>query len=647
MKKIFLLFYLLVRISHSGWAQENVAIDSAFDLSLEQLMNMNIVTASKVSEKVSDAPGIISTISAREIEQFGGLNLVDILERVTGVVNMGSYMNPQNSTSFRGDLSDESNNHTLILINGRPNRESIYGGIDFSIWLGIPLTAIERIEIIRGPGSVLYGSNAFSGVINIILKKGGDYDNKLSAYTGAFRGVGVDGYAGFDKDDLNVMVGYKNFDERGWQYIASDMSGVTDTTNYGEKNNGLAVTIRYKGLTVNSLITESTQTIFGFGTPAWSGLSSKTSRTKRVLTDVGYEVNYSDKVSTKLNVTLNSFDLATAGPIEVYGGSNDIIAEVTNFIRPTDRLNLVVGGTYYKQTGGIPPSMPEYDKDWYNGYLQADYRPIGPLKLIAGLQINKIEAVDLNIVPRLGFIYNISGKLGTKILYGQAFRAAYGLETDLNAPGLVGNKDLKPEILKNLDVQLFYTSKMLELAATYFNNNKEDNIGRWNGSFVNAGVSKAHGFELEGKYIPNANVYVTGSYAYQTNKLEAADGSITEEASLMPNNVAKLGVSYQTRSGISLGLYNMYVSRFHKFAGQDALPGHNGETDGFNMLSANLNINIPKLLDLDIKEKVVLSVFGTNLLDESVSVPEFNSKAIYSIPGRPGRAVYVTLAIEF
>jgi outer membrane receptor for ferrienterochelin and colicins len=646
MKKIILLLCLLVPIAYSARSQENAAIDSTFDLSLEQLMNMKVITASKVAEKVSDAPGIISTISSREIEQFGGTSLIDILDRVTGVVTMGFNTNPQNAISFRGDLSGESNNHTLVLINGRPNRESIYGGIDFSIWLGIPLTAIERIEIIRGPGSVLYGSNAFSGVVNIILKKGGAQANKVSTYAGAFGGVGFDGYAGFEKDDLNVTVGYKNFEEKGWKYTATDMTGVTDTTNFGEKDNGITLSLGYKGLTVNSLITESTQTTFGFGPPIWFGIKDKTSHTKRTLIDVGYEVKYSDKVSTKVNATVNNLDITVTGPVVATGKSNDILAEISNFIRPTDRLNIVVGGTVYKQTGELPPSLPRYNKVWYNAYLQADYRPIEPLKLIAGFQVNKIEGVSTNVVPRFGAIYQMTEKLGAKVLYGQAFRAAYGVETNLNSDALVGNKNLKPETLENLDLQFFYTAKKLEFSATYFNNSKEKNIIQEAGTFINAGVNKAHGLELEGKFVPNTNFYVSGSYAYQTNELRSVDGVI-KEASLMPNHIAKLGVGYQTKNGISLGLYNIYISKFNKFEGQDALLGHNGETDGFNILSANLSIDIPKLVNLDIKESVKLSVFGSNLLDESVSTPEFGSRAIYSMPGRPGRAVYVSLSVAF
>jgi outer membrane receptor for ferrienterochelin and colicins len=647
MKKIVLASWFVLQCCLVGLAQDtSSSLDTLYSLSLEELMNMNIVTASKVAEKASDAPGIISTISSREIEQFGGLDLVEILERVTGVVNIGTNTNPQNIVSFRGDLSGESNNHTLILINGRPNRESIYGGLDYSLLLGIPVTAIDRIEIIRGPGSVLYGSNAFSGVVNIILKKGGD-QNKVSTYLGAFGGLGIDGSVNIEKGDLNVMVGYKNFEEKGWRFVGADVTGTKDTADYSEKNNGLAVRLGYKGLTVNSLITESTQTIFGFGSPLWFNMADKTTSSRRVSTDIGYELKYSEKVTTKVNATLNSFNYTLTGPAVVNGNSDDILLEVSNFIRPTDRWNIVVGASGYKQIGELTGSVSKYNKAWYNGYVQADYRVIAPLKLIGGLQVNKIQDVDVKVVPRVGAIYNFTKSLGTKVLYGQAFRAAYAIETDIQSTVITGNPNLNPEILKNLDVQVFYSVTKLELAATYFDSRKEDNITRMNGQFVNAGRNEAHGVELEGKYIPNAHVYINGSYAYQTNKLVADNGTVIEEASLMPNHVAKLGVGYQTYKGFSVGVYNMYVSKFHSFTGQDVLPGHNGETKGYNSLSANVSLSIPKIFALDMDDEILLSFYGTNLLDEKINIPDIASRMIYSMPGKPSRAVYASLTVKF
>jgi outer membrane cobalamin receptor len=82
----------------------------------------------------------------------------------------GSPLVPRNVASIRGDLIKQEDNHVLVLINGRPFRDTTFGGINFSICTAFPIQTIERVEVIRGPGSVLYGTNALSGVINIVTK---------------------------------------------------------------------------------------------------------------------------------------------------------------------------------------------------------------------------------------------------------------------------------------------------------------------------------------------------------------------------------------------------------------------------------------------------------------------------------------------
>ena len=645
--------YLLLIFLFTGnlLAQEDQSSDSTFyEMSLEDLMDIEITTASKVEEKVSDAPGIISIITAWEIEQMGALSLAEVLDRMTGVINMSSFVRPQNSISFRGDLSGDYDNHVLILINGRPTRESLYGGFNSSILLGMPLASIEKIEVIRGPGSVLYGSNAYSGVINIILKKGSDDKvGQVNAMAGSFDGAGVDAFVTYDQSDLHVSLGFKRFDEEGWEFEATDLANIRDTTNYEEDNQGFNVAVEYKGLTFNSFIMESGQTVFGGGLPLWDGNDSKMFETKRSMTDIGYEFVYNAYASTAINATINTFEAGFQG---AKGATNDLLLEISNFVSVNNKANIVFGGTYYKQTGDFEGStatlVDPFNNLWYSGYLQADYRPIEDLKLIAGFQFNKIEDRDGNLVPRLGAIYHFSDKIGTKLLYGHAFRAPYGWESGVDLAGILqGNPDLEPEILKNLDFQFFYDDRGLELAATFFRSIKEDNIVREGPTFVNAGETTAMGLELEGKYIPNNNIYITASYAYQTNENKLEDGTVVDEFSLMPNSIAKLGISYQSNFGVSLGVFNTYVSEFNQFQGQADLPMNNGDTDGFYSLSANLRFNIPRLLNLEMKNNIIFGLYATNLTDEEINMPDFTTRTLSAIPGRPGRAFYGTVSVTF
>ncbi len=168
------------------------------ELTLADLLNMQVITASKKAENSTDAPGIISTITAEEIKYLGANSILDILERATSIQPLGSTLFPSNLAVTRGDLRSLYDNHMLILINGRPDREGVLGGINSPVYTGFPVEMIERIEIIRGPGSVLYGSNAFAGVINIITRSqetksslkvkagGGEFGTVLGSVTGSW-----------------------------------------------------------------------------------------------------------------------------------------------------------------------------------------------------------------------------------------------------------------------------------------------------------------------------------------------------------------------------------------------------------------------------------------------------------------------------
>ncbi len=136
-------------------------------LELEQLL---VTTASKSAERIADAPGVVSVISAEDIRNFGARNLLEVLDRAPATYGIGSYLYPQNVLSIRGDVLTHFDNHVLLLFDGRPVRESIYGGLNAAIYTSFPVEAIERIEVIRGPGSVLYGTNAYAGVVNVITK---------------------------------------------------------------------------------------------------------------------------------------------------------------------------------------------------------------------------------------------------------------------------------------------------------------------------------------------------------------------------------------------------------------------------------------------------------------------------------------------
>jgi iron complex outermembrane receptor protein len=139
--------------------------------SLEDLMSIEVTSVSKKEQKTSQAAAAIFVISREDIGHSGALNIPDLLRIVPGLdvaqIDAGKW-----AISARG-FNGQYSNKLLVLVDGRTVYTPIFGGV-FWDSQNVPLASIERIEVIRGPGAAVWGSNAVNGVINIITLKAGD-----------------------------------------------------------------------------------------------------------------------------------------------------------------------------------------------------------------------------------------------------------------------------------------------------------------------------------------------------------------------------------------------------------------------------------------------------------------------------------------
>ena len=185
-------------------------------LDLEALLNTRIITASRFSEQESDAPGVISVVSRDEMRRFGGTTLRDVLERVPGLTGTTAYFTDRSMVAARGDQTKIDGGHILLLINGRPTREILEGGIISDVLESFPIDALDHIEVIRGPGSVLYGSNAFSAVVNLITKDVQDGGFSVSGAGGAGGAFQTSGTASMTCGDVRMLASAQMHDGGDW-----------------------------------------------------------------------------------------------------------------------------------------------------------------------------------------------------------------------------------------------------------------------------------------------------------------------------------------------------------------------------------------------------------------------------------------------
>ena len=154
---------------------EGEGMDDMLGLDLEQLLEtpIEVWTATKTKSTLAEAPAVMTVISKEEIQLFGYQSVAEVLQQVVGFYIIDDHMIPNlGIRGIDGGFMGESGS-VKVLINGQNMVARSTGGN----WLGaelIPLTAIERIEVIRGPASALYGADAFLGVVNIITISGED-----------------------------------------------------------------------------------------------------------------------------------------------------------------------------------------------------------------------------------------------------------------------------------------------------------------------------------------------------------------------------------------------------------------------------------------------------------------------------------------
>lgn len=653
---------------------------SAFAQDIETLWDIEVTTASKQEEKISDAPGIISVVTREEIEGFGGTSLWDVLNRVTSMymIHAGTYM--WNIGSIRGQNVSVFDNHVLILLNGRPLRDGISGGLNSVFYNSFPVESIDHIEIIRGPGSVLYGTNAYSGVINIITKKADDKTALEASVTyGSFNTAIVNLGGGVKvNDDLNVNFGGRFFDDKG-----TDFGGVydgrilkpdgtvkngskSDTANWTKDNLSAFVGLNYKNLSFLAGYGE----IFPFsfippikwywptpeeGDAEYAG--EEISKMKHFFTDLGYKYEFNDKYSINGNVTYNLHKWEGMVNFDAHGTkglSKNPLIELAFQGSPSDKFNFIVGGLFDHNTfeGSLFKESGSLSK--FNAYVQADYK-FTIIKLIAGAQINKAQDVDANLSPRLGAVVNFTDNLGLKVLYSSAFRSPYPQETDVYHSSYLGNPDLSPELINTIEGQINYQNNKLQSSMTVYKSHLTDiinkiavgdTVGYYNNvpvftSFYNEGEFDFMGVELEGKYSLNEHFSFFLNFTYQ----ESEDGNGIKDAAIWPNVIVKGGVFYKN-DFFNAGLYDSYfgeptqVNYILEQQGKNTIESKNPDATAYNLLTLNVTLDLFKVINKEYKSKLLLSVYADNLLDESIWYPEFARYDLNSLPLHAGRSIY-------
>ena len=562
--------FLIIWANISCIGQE--PIPDLSEASLEQLGNIKVFSASKHLQPAGDAPSSVTVITTEEIQEQGYRTLADILRTVRGF--FVTYNRNYSSLGVRGFARPgDFNTRILLMVDGHRLNDDVYDEAMIGTEFPIDIDMIQRIEIVRGPVSSLYGSNALFAIINIITKRGRDINGvELSADAGSFNTYKGRISYGRKLKRMEFMISGSFFGSRGQRRLFYPEFDATET------NNGIAinadddqlgsalVTASLRGFTLQGAYGTREK---GIPTGAYGTIFNNPGT--RTTDAHGYiDLRYDHKFDNAWELSTRAFyDRTTYQGTYLYSSPTNSAeispnldfadgkwggAEVqaTKTVRARNRIT---AGTEFRDN--IRQNQSNYNRNPYSLllndqrqsyvgalYLQDEVTITAALALNAGIRYDYYSSVDASTDPRLAVIYRPVSTTALKFIYGEAFRVPNVYEKFYSVPPNLSNSSLKPEKIHS--TEFVWEQGLFEhflLSTSVFHTAMADLITQESVPedllmFRNLQSVESNGLELELKGHLRNNFEGTASYSFQETK----DRYTGQFLSSSPRNLAKFNL---------------------------------------------------------------------------------------------------------
>lgn len=574
------------------------AEDKSKDSGTEQQRMLSIASGHPVRETIS--PGVTSVLTSEDIDRIGARRVTEVLEYLPGI-HISGARDGVNVIGIRGVYS-ESNQQVLLMVNGIPLRDGNIGGKPF-LW-DMPVKNISRIEVIRGPGSMLYGGDATVGVINIILKtgeelKGGDaggfagsndtyegwseYGKKIGdwEYGFAFQGGSTTGNRGFIAQDSQTLLD---------RQFGTQLSNAPGFTNNGRDDYDARLNIAYKetirfragyqgfnnvqtgegavyaldnlGQSQSDIFTADLTSVnslapnFNLETKAW--LYHRSISTDFYFYPPGtfggalpLGANIQAKASTDSYGVSTQADFSGFKNHEIIVGTGLIYTRNNPF---SNKTNFIITPNFVSQIPlteqaalGITPIAKVQERYNVHVLLQDEWNFLPDWYLTTGLRYDYYSDVRFGLSPRVSLVKNFNLYTTAKLLYGRSFRPPSFFELDFSDPVL------KPETANTVEFQIEKKwSRSLKTRANIywfeFDNfiSSQINNGLTPVNFENNPTINGTGVDSEIFYTINDSVNIALNYSFNGISNTVNNG-------FLPEHSAKALANWEFLPGWRLG----------------------------------------------------------------------------------------------
>lgn len=560
MIRIILLILLLLFLNSISYAFQLAELESE---TAEELLlffeEEELVIATKHATPVSKAPAIATVITAKEIRNMGARNILDILRKVPGIGISIHDFSAYHAVEIRG-IRTTMSEKVLFMIDGHTINDALHGTAILT-FLYLSVDAIKRVEIIRGPGSALYGANAFTGVINVVTKKPEDVNGlQVTAGRGSFDTQHYSLLFGHAEKDMKLSGYFDYLKTDGPSYfIEQDSIGNSGDTHENKEKPDMGLYVEYGDITVKGGYLKNKGGTYIGATLALNDESIQ--EWEHYYLDIIYELDISQSVDINARLYGDYFEgnpyweLFPEGfpafPDGMIGNpaskEKDLGSEITAYYSLSNHL-FTAGGLYESEelydTRSITNFHPQTfaplgslqditewgnfiqnaERDIWAIYMQDVWNISDEASLTAGIRYDHYSDFGGTTNPRAGFVWEFIKNTSLKLLYGSAFRAP--TFTDLyqkNNPSYVGNPDVKPEKIKTYEAGIehrFFEKYTARL--NYFYNDIKNLIGQGEkpsptepGMQENKGGAEVDGIEAELLFDFGKEYYGSLNYSYQ------------------------------------------------------------------------------------------------------------------------------------
>ncbi len=656
------------------------------EMTMEDLLNSTIVTPSKQKEKVSDTPAMVSVLTQEDLSEVEPFTLYERLSFLPGIELIETYFGYR-SLTFRGLMQPHYNNKTLFMVNGHPLYVPTMGSYLLN---QIPQSAIERVEVVRGPSSTLYGTNAYAGVINVITKEPTDI---VSGEVGLLGGsywhnelrFGISGSEG----DLKYFLFGAHQNTNGYPYYPSiDENGVTNTSAQASQDffdfendyDSLYGGLKFNDWSFNFGFFREKKDKFGL-IPTVESTGPRQFR--GWLLDLNYNLRFTENhvfkfsvrhdgyekneliaqhtsfgassahemkqnyLSHKTGVELNYDGRFLDNKIKLIAGALlDYLKSEAYEFRYTEDSATTSAGAIDTNSSAFLDQPSSYDTAFFTN---VQFKPLQWWTLSSGLRVQYNSDYGSFLATNAGMVFSITEKLTAKALFGRAFRGPtffekrvdtnnvlYGGDLSYTLGNTTDEGGLSPETINNLDFAFEWHQKGFLASLGYFILYTDDLIER--SRTIPAGsslgntqdtpsYSNVNGFRIQGIELDVRIKPTRKLNLFWNFSYKNQDDSPHYFASYLSN----IGGSYAFTKKFHLGLNGQYVGD---------RSSSNTRPAAYYLVNAQISYFPYKHIRLAFSVK--------NLLDDQYGYPEYIRGVIQDeIPGGPGRTFYGSARIEF